>query len=348
MSAVSELKRIQGLLDSGQGLPEAGNWFYQKKLDAGIRVLLVSEEDFQQSGDWYFVGDLHGDFFALHSYVEFVKEQSPDFSLVFLGDLIDRGPHSAECVVYVLELAKSHPGRITWVAGNHDVGLRRAQGGEFNSSVSPSEFADELNDYMNQGVPKVRLGTILIEMANALPRALILPNGLFVTHGGMPHSDLQRQGSGTLSASERMVWLNSPACLQDITWTRISRFPKKLPNRESTGCSYGFQDFKTFAGLFSDQFQINALLTGHEHPVEGFDKHVNWVEIPALTLTGFGFDNDYLSPLAYSDKYRDALYIGKSGEASIPDVISIVVDRTALKDYFLNANSPRFLPANLG
>ncbi len=344
-SAIEALKLVQAELVAGDLSIEGIQWFCQDKLEAGLRVLLVEETKLGTPENWYFLGDIHGDFFALHTCVEYIKSQCPDFNLVFLGDLVDRGPHSAECFLYLISLAKQFPGRISWIAGNHDVGVHRLASGEFHSTVSPSEFIEVLNP-IPQVAGKQHIGDLFVSVVAGLPRAIIMPTGLFVTHGGFPHSDLQKQAATLNSGQEKFAWLNTLPCLQDITWTRITKFPKKIPNRESTGCSYGFMDFKSFAELMSGSVNLSALLTGHEHPYEGFDRHETWLEYKSLTLTGFGFANEYTRADAYREKYRDNLFVGRMNIESVPEVISIPVDRGLLEEYFQYGIAGHFVNQN--
>jgi serine/threonine protein phosphatase 1 len=48
------------------------------------------------------IGDVHGHYYALMSLMEAIAP-SQDDQIYFLGDLIDRGPHSAQLVQYVIE-----------------------------------------------------------------------------------------------------------------------------------------------------------------------------------------------------------------------------------------------------
>ncbi len=60
------------------------------------------------------IPDLHGCF----QYLEWVLERFPDRSLIFLGDLIHRGPDSKKTLQTTLELAES--GRAVFLWGNHE------------------------------------------------------------------------------------------------------------------------------------------------------------------------------------------------------------------------------------
>lgn len=75
------------------------------------------------------IGDVHGQIEWLNRLLEQLEKLSewPDARLVFLGDLVDRGPGVKEVVARVLELLKEKPGSAC-VMGNHDLALVKAAG----------------------------------------------------------------------------------------------------------------------------------------------------------------------------------------------------------------------------
>ena len=67
----------------------------------------------------YVIGDIHGCLGALKALMGKLSLKRND-ELLFIGDYIDRGPDPKAVVDYVLELRKSHPGRVTCLLGNHE------------------------------------------------------------------------------------------------------------------------------------------------------------------------------------------------------------------------------------
>lgn len=304
------------------------------------KVPMMSVDIYGAAEKWFILGDIHGDYYALRNAVEHIKSVCPEFRLIFLGDLIDRGPHPMECLWYLLNLANDYPQRILWIAGNHDEGVTyNEESNQFYSTVYPSEFINHLNAIDSWAPFRKMFGLEYIELVANLPRAVLLPDGTLITHGGFPLVDLQDQLPET---NDNVAWLNSPSALQDFTWTRITRYKMKLPNRASIGCSYGFDDFAKFCEATKTFFPTKRLVTGHNHPEGGYDKHPNWLTNPALTLTGYGFDDAYENPEAFNSLYRQVLIMGRCRQDSLPEVIEALVDRSDLDDFFSYAINPLF------
>ena len=66
------------------------------------------------------VGDVHGQYEKLKKLMRRIKFDPAQDILVFLGDLIDRGPESLQCFDYVMHLQKQHPESVIYLMGNHE------------------------------------------------------------------------------------------------------------------------------------------------------------------------------------------------------------------------------------
>jgi serine/threonine protein phosphatase 1 len=76
------------------------------------------------------VGDIHGDLDALERVFARLPALDASDTIVFLGDYVDRGPHSAEVVRFVRRLSNEKRSKIVALRGNHeDAWLRVIQTG---------------------------------------------------------------------------------------------------------------------------------------------------------------------------------------------------------------------------
>jgi serine/threonine protein phosphatase 1 len=68
----------------------------------------------------FVIGDIHARRAQLQSLLEMLPRDGASDTLVFLGDLIDRGADAPGVVSDVLELKREHPERVITLRGNHE------------------------------------------------------------------------------------------------------------------------------------------------------------------------------------------------------------------------------------
>ena len=68
----------------------------------------------------FVVGDIHGRCAQLQILLDMLPREYPTDTLVFLGDLIDRGPDVPGVVEHVLNLCREDPIKIICLRGNHE------------------------------------------------------------------------------------------------------------------------------------------------------------------------------------------------------------------------------------
>lgn len=66
------------------------------------------------------IGDIHGMYEKLKRLMDKVKFDPTEDLLIFLGDYIDRGPQSLECLDYVMRMQEQFPQRVICLKGNHE------------------------------------------------------------------------------------------------------------------------------------------------------------------------------------------------------------------------------------
>src|ERR1051325_11262534 len=68
----------------------------------------------------FVVGDVHGRRAQLDGILKVLPRDAETDTLVFLGDLIDRGPDAPGVVADVMELQRENPERVVTLRGNHE------------------------------------------------------------------------------------------------------------------------------------------------------------------------------------------------------------------------------------
>jgi len=114
-----------------------------------------------------FVGDTHGDREATERVL--ARCPVPGHTIVFLGDVVDRGPNSLGNLELVLSETIAHPDSVHLLMGNHEA---------WNvAPFSPADFWDGLTSNAAD-----RLGDAL----SRLPLVAWHPTGILAVHGALP------------------------------------------------------------------------------------------------------------------------------------------------------------------
>lgn len=135
----------------------------------------------------FVVGDVHGCIDELRALLADLEPRADDH-LVFAGDLVDKGPHSAEVVAHVRGLREAGH-RVTLVLGNHEekharFRRRKASGDDVTALTGWEEMtaitarlAPQDVDFLETAVLSVRLPEhhALVVHAGVLPASRALP-----------------------------------------------------------------------------------------------------------------------------------------------------------------------------
>lgn len=85
----------------------------------------------------FVVGDVHGRHAQLQRLLDMLPRDEATDTLVFLGDLIDRGADAPGCVELVVNLQRQNPERVRCLRGNHEQMLLDFIEGSANLWISP-------------------------------------------------------------------------------------------------------------------------------------------------------------------------------------------------------------------
>lgn len=150
------------------------------------------------------VGDIHGQIYdLLHIFRTYGRP--PHLNYIFLGDYVDRGPHSLEVLTFLLCFKALYPQNIYLIRGNHETeevskifGFRL----ECEARISPCTWSACVNIF------------------NTLPLAIVIeePVSVFCVHGGIsPHiPDLDTIRNSCHRPCN--ITDSSPSLLVDLLW----------------------------------------------------------------------------------------------------------------------------------
>jgi len=317
------VERMETLLDRVGG---PGMLFDADRAHAGDRVIRVSAMD--DGSPLWVIGDLHGDLLALEAALAQIRHhaQLGDGApprIIFLGDFVDDEGFALEVLVRVFELIVEAPERVCVIAGNHDEALSY-DGSRFASSVSPSDFADFLNENLAHEWIE-RAAKLALRLTAHVPRALFFPDGLLVAHGGFPLADLHP----TLEASGD--W-NDPACLSDFVWVRAHpKARRKMPNRFSRGSQFGYEDFADFCALSARLGRpVTHMVRGHDHVEERYAIYPAYQAHPVLTTVALS----RRLPRERFGPYERAPTLARVVAASLPQVYQLYPPAEIVNEVF--------------
>ena len=135
------------------------------------------------------VGDIHGDIKALNKIIEIAEEK--EAFLIFLGDVIDRGPDSLKVLLKIKELVKNKKALL--LLGNHEENLLRALKKEVKQlSFSISHTYNQILELEEKEIEEIK------NFLENLPKGVLLNEKYFISHALLdldPYKDLTYQYS---------------------------------------------------------------------------------------------------------------------------------------------------------
>lgn len=146
------------------------------------------------------IGDLHGQFSDLLRIFDKLG-YPPEQRYLFLGDYVDRGPHSIETISLLLAYKVLYPDRIFILRGNHEsADICRIYG-----------FYDECK---RRFAPK--LWRRFTDLFGYLPLAALISSKIFCAHGGISP---KLQDLKALEAVKRPLEVPDEGLVTDVLWS---------------------------------------------------------------------------------------------------------------------------------
>ncbi|XP_065217059.1 uncharacterized protein LOC135843197 isoform X2 [Planococcus citri] len=184
------------------------------------------------------VGDIHGQFEDLL----WIFQQTgfpPATSYIFLGDYVDRGRHSVECISLLLSLKVKYPKNVYLLRGNHECTMINHKYGFYN----------ECRQRFNVGLWNKFSG-----LFDCLPLAAIIGSKIFCCHGGLS-PDLKTVDQ--IESIRRPFPINTlTGLVNDLLWSDPSRFHKGWKYNKYRSVSYTFGSDVIEKFLSDNNFQL--------------------------------------------------------------------------------------------
>jgi len=118
------------------------------------------------------IGDIHGNLESLKYLLSIIEENKPKH-VIFLGDIVDRGPYQLECLVLVLIYKILNPSNYIILRGNHETEEMNKYYGFYH--VVLEKFGDP------EKFDRLKM------LYDDLPTCAIINDEVLCVHGGIPH-----------------------------------------------------------------------------------------------------------------------------------------------------------------
>jgi serine/threonine-protein phosphatase PP1 catalytic subunit len=194
-------------------------------------------------------GDIHGQFHDLIRIFE-INQYPGDENYLFLGDYVDRGLHSIECISLLFCYKILYPLNFFLLRGNHECTYINRLYGFFD-------------DCLHQYTPI--LWRTFSDVFNCLPIAAIIDDKIFCVHGGISPEltslDLIRQ-------IERPFEVPEEGLLCDLLWADPnSDVETWAENDRGTSVQFGAEPLDEFLKFFGFDFVCRA----HQAVMNGYE-----------------------------------------------------------------------------
>ena len=193
------------------------------------------------NGSFIIVGDIHGHILDLYRIIK-QFDLPPVTKYLFLGDIIDRGPFSVECISLVFAMKILFPNHVYIIRGNHEFDAVSMSGGFFTEMTS---------------MYSANLYHKFISTFQFLPLAALI-GPILCLHGGL---------SPEFKSLQQIKDIQRPICdysiplLAGILWSDPSNEPKSYSSsRRGTGFFFGEIPLEKF---LKDN-NLKTIIRGHE------------------------------------------------------------------------------------
>ena len=222
----------------------------------------------------YICGDIHGQFYDLLRVFEIIK-YPPETKILFLGDYVDRGKKSLECILLLLCLKIKYPDKIFILRGNHETQDINRQYG----------FYDECKRRVSLKIYKK-----FCDLFNILPLTALVGEKILCMHGGL---------SPLLSEIDDLKKIKRPTEIQegslecDLIWSDPEQdMFLEFCNNEDRGISCCFSE--KAVENFNNKNDIDLICRAHQVVEEGYQFFSNMKLITVFTAPNYmgEFDNN--------------------------------------------------------
>lgn len=221
------------------------------------------------TGEYIIVGDIHGNFHDLMRI--FLEHGLPGLTkYIFLGDYVDRGCYSLECILLLLTFTVVSPGSIFMLRGNH----------EFKAINSKYGFKEQLD----ARYPESTLFEQFNDLFNYMPIACILNNTIFLVHAGIPDESFD---ISKIEKLQRPIIKFDNPLVAELVWSDPALNANCGGNENYRGIGHFFSKNSLKHFLINNNFTV--MIRSHQC-VNGIQKE--WGDSLITVFSSSGYDKN--------------------------------------------------------
>jgi len=242
-------------------------------VDKAYEIFQKEESLLKITAPIYICGDIHGQYYDLLRVFE-ILNYPPQSTFLFLGDYVDRGKQSLECLLLLLCLKIKYPDKIFLLRGNHESeALNKIYG-----------FFDECKRRLS-----IKCFKKITNLFNMMPISALINENILCMHGGLS-KDLQNVDQ--INKILRPTEIPDEGLLCDLLWSDPNDTLTEDFGSNERNISVTFS--KNFVKNFVEKNNLDLICRAHQVVEEGFEFFADMKLVTIFTAPNYmgEFDNN--------------------------------------------------------
>ena len=242
-------------------------------IDKSYEIFQKEESLLKIKAPLYICGDIHGQYYDLLRVFD-ILNYPPQSTFLFLGDYVDRGKQSLECLLLLLCLKIQYPDKIFLLRGNHECeALNKIYG-----------FYDECKRRLS-----IKCFKKITNLFNMMPISALINENILCMHGGLS-KDLQNIEQ--INKILRPTDIPNEGLLCDLLWSdpNESLTEDFGPNERNISVTFS----KDYLKNFVEKNNLDLICRAHQVVEEGFEFFADMKLVTIFTAPNYmgEFDNN--------------------------------------------------------
>ena len=242
-------------------------------IDKAYQILKNEDSMLRITAPLYICGDIHGQYYDLLRVFD-ILDYPPKSKFLFLGDYVDRGKQSLECLLLLLCLKIKYPSKIFLLRGNHE-----------------SEALNKIYGFYDECKRRVSVKCFkkITNLFNILPITALIEDNILCMHGGLS-KDLNNIEQ--LNKIARPTEIPDEGLLCDLVWSDPSDELSENFGENERNISVTFS--KNVVEEFTERNGLDLICRAHQVVEEGFQFFGGMKLITIFTAPNYAgeFDNN--------------------------------------------------------